>query len=141
MFGVFYDLSSKLDLSPSHLHSPSADSLVDSEPRDPAQPHPPAQHYILVTTVSGEALVEYEKMSDLEIVERCVGVLQSMFPNEQVPAPIGHVVSRWGGDPFAQMSYSYAAVGSGGEDYDVLAEEVEGRLFFAGEVSTHLNSV
>ena len=87
-----------------------------------------------MTTVSGEALTEYEQMGDADIVSRCVGVLRHMFPNQHVPDPIGHMVSRWGADPFAQMSYSYAAVGSGGEDYAVLAEEVEDRIFFAGEV-------
>ncbi len=87
-----------------------------------------------MTTVSGEALDEYEKMSDQAIVDRCVGVLRLMFPRSQVPSPVGHVVSRWGADPFAQMSYSYAAVGSSGEDYDVMAEDIESRIFFAGEV-------
>ena len=122
MFGVFYDLSSRATPTTPPFNSH-------------AGPPPKLLAHILVTTVSGEALVEYEKMSDMEIVERCVGVLRCMFPSQQVPAPIGHVVSRWGADPFAQMSYSYAAVGSGGEDYDVLAEDVEGRIFFAGEVS------
>ena len=59
-----------------------------------------------------------------------------MFPSEDVPAPSGYVVSRWGADPFAQMSYSYAAVGSSGEDYDVMAQDMVGKIFFAGEVST-----
>ncbi len=148
MFGVFYDLSSK----------PSSPSPAPPPPAEPSPPPPPPHssslesgqesklgshpmpsregpvHYILVTTVSGDALDEYEKMSDMEIVERCVGVLRRMFPKEEVPVPIGHVVSRWGADPFAQMSYSYSAVGSGGEDYDAMAENVEGRIFFAGEV-------
>lgn len=122
MFGVFYDLSSRATPTTPPINSH-------------AGPPPKLLAHILVTTVSGEALVEYEKMSDVEIVERCVGVLRCMFPSQQVPAPIGHVVSRWGADPFAQMSYSYAAVGSGGEDYDVLAEDVEGRVFFAGEAT------
>lgn len=129
MFGVFYDLSS------TSLPCPP----LDAPPPGDAHPDPVSvealPHHILVTTVSGEALLQYEKMSDMEIVERCVGVLRLMFPDQEVPAPIGHVVSRWGADPFAQMSYSYAAVGSGGEDYDVLAEDVEGRVFFAGEAT------
>lgn len=134
MFGVFYDLSSNSTPDPltrasADLQDPVVNSHEKVEPRDcPA-------HCILVTTVSGDALVEYEKMSDMEIVERCMEVLCRMFPNQEVPPPIGHVVSRWGADPFAQMSYSYAAVGSGGEEYDVLAEDIEGRVFFAGEVS------
>lgn len=120
MFGVFYDLSS----TPHTGATEGSPRLAESKPT----------HYILVTTVSGEALVEYEKMADIDIVERCVGVLRRMFPDQEVPTPIGHMVSRWGADPFAQMSYSYAAVGSGGEDYTALAEEVEDRIFFAGEV-------
>lgn len=131
MFGVFYDLSSN------SKEEPASPSPVGTTPPMEATPTQDGSvtHYILVTTVSGDALVEYEKMSDVEIIERCVGVLRRMFPHHQVPTPISHVVSRWGADPFAQMSYSYAAVGSGGEDYDVLAEDMEGRIFFAGEVS------
>lgn len=90
--------------------------------------------YILVTTVSGEALNEYQKLSDVEIVSKCLACLRGMFPGEDVPAPSGHVVSRWGADPFAQMSYSYAAVGSTGEDYDHMAQDMAGMIFFAGEV-------
>lgn len=135
MFGVFYDLSSNSTTPPPPVSgsSPSDSQDCKTNSGEAESTECPA-HNILVTTVSGDALVEYEKMSDVEIVERCVGVLRRMFPSQQVPAPIGHVVSRWGADPFAQMSYSYAAVGSGGEDYDVLAEDVEGRVFFAGEV-------
>ena len=146
MFGVFYDLSSK-PCSESPALPPAAPSPPPPPPHSaseggqesklgshPVQSREGPVHYILVTTVSGQALDEYEKMSDMEIVERCVGVLRRMFPGEDVPTPIGHVVSRWGADPFAQMSYSYAGVGSGGDDYDAMAEAVEGRIFFAGEV-------
>lgn len=86
--------------------------------------------------MSGEALNEYQKLSDVEIVSKCMACLRRMFPTEDVPAPTGHVVSRWGADPFAQMSYSYAAVGSTGEDYDYMAQDVAGKIFFAGEVCT-----
>lgn len=133
MFGVFYDLSPKLNISD-----------ITSLPLDSSNPSKPAvfkprslPHCILVTTVSGDGLVAYEKMSDSEIVGKCVGVLRQMFPRDQIPDPLGSMVSRWGADPFAQMSYSYAAVGSSGDDYDAMAEDIEGRIFFAGEVSGH----
>jgi len=129
MFGVFYDLSPKSSTGTKSNQLSSGDST------DPPKPLP-LPHCILVTTVSGEGLVPYEKMSDSEIVESCVGVLRKMFPQETVPAPLGSRVSRWGADPFAQMSYSYAAVGSSGEDYDVMADDIEGRVFFGGEVSS-----
>ena len=136
MFGVFYDLSPKSSKSvPTAITRSSSGESMDP-PKPLVNETPPLPHCILVTTVSGEGLVPYEKMSDSEIVESCVGVLRKMFPQEPVPAPLGSRVSRWGADPFAQMSYSYAAVGSSGEDYDVMADDIEGRVFFAGEVSS-----
>ena len=131
MFGVFYDLSPKSCVDAMTLSSPST---LDSKPKS-FNKAPPLPHWILVTTVSGDGLVPYDRMSDSEIVEKCVDVLRKMFPKETIPAPLGSRVSRWGADPFAQMSYSYAAVGSGGEDYDAMAEDIEERIFFAGEAS------
>ena len=119
MFGVFYDMSPR----PS---SSSNERDNSTEQKDKA--------HILVTTVSGEALKDYQRMSDGEIVDLCVRTLQLMFPQESVPPLDNYLLSRWGNDPFAQMSYSYVAVGSSGEDYNVMAEEVAGKIFFAGEV-------
>lgn len=46
------------------------------------------------------------------------------------------VVTRWASDPLCYGSYSHLAVGSRGpEDYDIMAESVGGRLFFAGEAT------
>lgn len=47
------------------------------------------------------------------------------------------VCTRWGSDPMAYGSYSSIAVGAlGGEEYDALAENLGGRVFFAGEHTT-----
>jgi monoamine oxidase len=43
--------------------------------------------------------------------------------------------SRWAHDPFARGSYSHALPGHAG-DRAVLAEPVDGRLFFAGEATS-----
>lgn len=114
MFSVFYDMSpSEIGFGNNNLKN---------------------QSYILVTTVCGDALKIYQRMSNSQIVELCVGTLKLMFPEEHVPSPTGYAISRWGADPYAQMSYSYVALGSSGEDYDVLSEDVGGRILFAGEV-------
>ena len=47
------------------------------------------------------------------------------------------VCTQWGKDEMARGSYSSMAVGAlGGEDYDLLAESVGERVFFAGEATT-----
>eukprot|EP00803_Ostreobium_quekettii_P008758 evm.model.scf_1598.1 EVM.evm.TU.scf_1598.1 scf_1598:7177-9675(+) len=48
------------------------------------------------------------------------------------------VCTRWGRDDLTFGSYSSVAVGSNGrEDYDIMAESIGGRLFWAGEATTH----
>ena len=53
-----------------------------------------------------------------------------------VPDPIQSICTRWGSDPLSYGSYSHVSVQSSGNDYDILAESVGNRLFFAGEATT-----
>jgi lysine-specific histone demethylase 1 len=52
-----------------------------------------------------------------------------------VPNPLQAICTRWGTDRFTYGSYSYVAIGSSGDDYDILAENVGDRIFFAGEAT------
>lgn len=54
---------------------------------------------------------------------------------QEVPEPLGFFVTRWSSDLWSQMSYSFVKTGGSGEAYDILAEDVQGKLFFAGEVT------
>lgn len=53
-----------------------------------------------------------------------------------VPDPIQTICTRWGSDPLSYGSYSHVSVQSSGGDYDILAETVGNRLFFAGEATS-----
>ncbi|XP_057447074.1 lysine-specific histone demethylase 1 homolog 1 [Lotus japonicus] len=93
---------------------------------------------LLIALVAGEAAIRFEMMSPIESVKRVLDILKDIFNPKgiDVPDPVQAVCTRWGKDHFAHGSYSYVAVGSSGDDYDLLAESVGGRLFFAGEATS-----
>ncbi|KAK7291444.1 hypothetical protein RIF29_06589 [Crotalaria pallida] len=96
---------------------------------------------LLVALVAGEAAIRFEMMSPVESVRRVLDVLKDIYNPKgiAVPEPVQAVCTRWGKDHFAYGSYSYVAVGSSGDDYDILAESVgDGRVFFAGEATNKL---
>ncbi|PQP95866.1 lysine-specific histone demethylase 1 homolog 1 [Prunus yedoensis var. nudiflora] len=93
---------------------------------------------LLVALVAGDAAIKFELMSPVESVNRVLEILRGIFNPKgiAVPDPIQAVCTRWGKDAFAYGSYSYVAVGSSGDDYDILAESIgDGRVFFAGEAT------
>ncbi|KAL2924222.1 Lysine-specific histone demethylase 1-like protein 1 [Bienertia sinuspersici] len=93
---------------------------------------------LLVALVAGEAAIDFEKVSPIESVERVMDTLRGIFypKGVDVPDPVQAVCTRWGQDQFTYGSYSYVAIGSSGDDYDILGESVgNGRVFFAGEAT------
>lgn len=56
---------------------------------------------------------------------------------QEVPDPLKYFVTRWSKDPWSQMSYSFVKTGGSGEAYDIIAEDVQGKVYFAGEVKYH----
>lgn len=88
--------------------------------------------------VAGESAIKFEMISPVETVERVLEILRQIFTpiGIRVPDPVEVVCTRWGKDRFTYGSYSHVAVGSSGDDYDILAESVgDGRVFFAGEAT------
>lgn len=53
---------------------------------------------------------------------------------QEVPDPTKYFVTRWSTDPWIQMAYSFVKTGGSGEAYDIIAEEIQGTIYFAGEV-------
>lgn len=78
----------------------------------------------LTGLISGEAADMMEKLSDVEILERCLEVLRSIYGNANVPAPKEYVVTRWRKDPWARGAWSYMQTGASGDDYDASADPV-----------------
>lgn len=58
--------------------------------------------------------------------------LRHMY-GKSIPQPLHYRITRWAADPFSIGSYSFLAVGATPNDYDILAQPVGKRLFFAGE--------
>lgn len=78
----------------------------------------------LTGLISGEAADIIEKLSDVEVLDRCLGVLRSIYGTSNVPNPKDYVVTKWRKDPWAKGAWSYLQTGSTGDDYDACAEPV-----------------
>ncbi|XP_027354848.1 lysine-specific histone demethylase 1 homolog 2 isoform X2 [Abrus precatorius] len=92
----------------------------------------------LVALVAGEAAQVFESTDPSILLNRVLTVLKGIFHPKGivVPDPIQSICTRWGSDPLSYGSYSHVSVQSSGGDYDILAENVGNRLFFAGEATS-----
>uniref|UniRef100_A0A8C5JIG5 Amine oxidase domain-containing protein n=1 Tax=Junco hyemalis TaxID=40217 RepID=A0A8C5JIG5_JUNHY len=104
---------------------------------------PPEQHgHVLCGFIAGKESEHMETLSDAEVLSAMTHVLRTMTGNPDLPAPRSVLRSRWHSAPYTRGSYSYVAVGSSGDDIDVLAQplghshKTHGQLLFAGE-ATH----
>ncbi|TMX01441.1 hypothetical protein EJD97_024481 [Solanum chilense] len=90
---------------------------------------------VLIALVVGKAAIDGQEMSSDDHVKHSLLVLRKLYGEKMVPDPVASVVTNWGKDPYSYGAYSYVAVGSSGEDYDILGRPVENCLFFAGEAT------
>ncbi|KAJ1395495.1 Winged helix-like DNA-binding domain superfamily [Sesbania bispinosa] len=92
----------------------------------------------LIALVAGEAAQMFESTDPSILLHRVLTVLKGIFHPKgiNVPDPIQTICTRWGSDPLSYGSYSHVSVHSSGGDYDILAENVGNRLFFAGEATS-----
>jgi len=90
---------------------------------------------ILAGFNAGSYAQTLEDWSDEKIVAAAMQTLRTIY-GAKVPDPTHYAITRWGSDPFAHGAYSFLATHATDEDYDLLAEPVGDRLFFAGEATS-----
>uniref|UniRef100_A0A3B4FH01 [histone-H3]-N(6),N(6)-dimethyl-L-lysine(4) FAD-dependent demethylase n=1 Tax=Pundamilia nyererei TaxID=303518 RepID=A0A3B4FH01_9CICH len=96
---------------------------------------PQRKQAVLMSIISGDAVSSVRDMEDKEVVDECMRVLRELFKEQEVPEPMNFFITHWSKDIWSQMSYSFVKTGGSGEAYDVLAEDVQGKVFFAGEAT------
>ncbi|KAI0776570.1 amine oxidase [Trametes elegans] len=91
---------------------------------------------ILFVTVTGAFSRRIESMSDAAVKAEILSVLQSMFPNTSIPAPLDFYFHRWHSDPLFRGSYSNWPANFLSEHQSNLRANVDERLWFAGEATS-----
>lgn len=86
----------------------------------------------------GSAGARLDAMSNAEIEAAGMQVLRKIF-GKSVPAPKSFIASHWGQDTWSRGSYSFIPLGATGAEYDILAEPIGNKIFFAGEATTREN--
>ncbi|XP_008589530.1 PREDICTED: peroxisomal N(1)-acetyl-spermine/spermidine oxidase [Galeopterus variegatus] len=99
--------------------------------------------HVLCGFIAGLESEFMETLSDEEVLLSLTHVLRRATGNPQLPAPKSVLRSRWHSAPYTRGSYSYVAVGSTGDDVDLLAQPLPAdgagaqlQVLFAGE-ATH----
>lgn len=86
----------------------------------------------------GDYSRQFEKLTDAQCVAQAMEVIRKIF-GQTVADPVASRITRWSSDPLSRGSYSAMGAGSSPADFDVMAEPVGGRLFFAGEATLNDN--
>ena len=83
----------------------------------------------------GDAARALEREGKIGAVADALEVLRRMF-GRGIREPAATLVTNWMSDPLSTGVYCYLPVGAKYEQFDVLAEPVAERLFFAGEATS-----
>lgn len=89
---------------------------------------------VLLGFAAGDLGRWVDAQPDAAVVASALTALRTAYP--EAPEPLEVLVTRWGADPYAGGSYSFAAVGSDPAMRDTLAEPVGERLVLAGEATS-----
>ncbi|BFZ11164.1 hypothetical protein BsWGS_14203 [Bradybaena similaris] len=91
--------------------------------------------HLLSTYLVGKGLTQVELKLDHLVVEDCLQILQVIFPEKRIPQPVWSHVTHWTDDPHIGMAYTYIPVGKDSAACDVLAQDIEEKVYFAGEAT------
>ncbi|KAH9837563.1 amine oxidase [Rhodofomes roseus] len=91
---------------------------------------------ILVVTVTGEFSKRIESLPDSYVQSEVMDILETMFPEVDVPEPIDFYFQRWHSDPLFRGSYSNWPAAFLSEHQGNLRANVDERLWFAGEATS-----
>ncbi|MBK7224480.1 MAG: FAD-dependent oxidoreductase [Saprospiraceae bacterium] len=91
----------------------------------------------LMTFAYADYARQTEAKSDSQIIDEIMSHLKDMYGNN-IPQPTNFLRTRWQSNENSYGAYSYTAVGSEMQHFDELAEEIDDKLFFAGE-HTHID--
>ncbi len=86
----------------------------------------------LMTFAYADQARQSEGMSDQEVIDAIMSHLKDIY-GADIPAPTHLLRTRWQSNENSFGAYSYTAVGTEMQHFDDLAQDVNGRVFFAGE--------
>lgn len=95
-----------------------------------------AQQAVLIGFNAADYGREIETWSDERIVASAMTTLRTMF-GSQVADPIDYQITRWASDRFSRGSYSFNALHATPAMRNALAQQLDGRLYFAGEACSN----
>jgi monoamine oxidase len=85
-----------------------------------------------MTFAFGDYATVTEGMTDNQIISEIMLHLKSIYGNS-IPNPNNFLRTKWGQNINSYGAYSYPTNGSTSEDFNTLANEVNNKVFFAGE--------
>jgi len=94
------------------------------------------EHPTLMTFAFGDFAKEMEKHTNEQVQKDVMAHLKVMY-GKNIPEPTDLLRSQWHSDPFCYGSYTAAVKGMNDEEFELLAENIDGKLFFAGEHTHH----
>nr|XP_006815408.1 PREDICTED: peroxisomal N(1)-acetyl-spermine/spermidine oxidase-like [Saccoglossus kowalevskii] len=77
---------------------------------------------VVVGWLAGQQAEHMETLSESEVGITCTAILRKFFSRDDIPEPQKVNQTSWYSNPYTRGSYSYVAVGSSGDDIDILSK-------------------